>query len=63
MIINKYKSKKKTSKEALDEVDNFMEKMDLFMERHPEYEYKVNITKSNDDVFKWNIELNIYKDD
>ena len=65
MITNKYRSKKKTALQALDEIDNFIEKMDLFMEKHPEYRYKVMITKNenNDDIFKWIIELNVYKDD
>lgn len=63
MTTNKYISRTKTAVEALEEIDAFMNRMELFMERHPEYSYKVLITKNenNNDVYKWVIELNVYK--
>jgi len=61
----KYISKKKTALQALDEIDSFMSKMDVFMENHPEYSYKVVINKNEEknDVNKWIIELNVYKNE
>lgn len=61
----KYISKKKTALQALDEIDSFMSKMDVFMENHPEYSYKVVINKNKEknDVNKWIIELNVYENE
>lgn len=65
MTVNKYIAKKKSAVEALNEIDAFVEKMEKFMERHPEYSYKVLITKNenNQDIYKWIIELNVHKNE
>lgn len=64
--VNKYRSKKKTAIEALEEIDTFMTRMEMFMNRHPKYSYKVYINKNlgeDGDIYKWNIELNIFKNE
>jgi ribosome assembly protein YihI (activator of Der GTPase) len=47
-MIKKYKSQKYDIIDALDEIDSFMEKMNVFMNNNPEYEYEINITKRVD---------------
>jgi hypothetical protein len=55
-----YYSNKKTIIEALDEVDKFIDKMELFMQEHPNYEYKLTIKKQRK---KWEIKLIVIKNE
>lgn len=55
-----FRVKRKDVLEALDEIDRFMEKMDLFLKEHPGYSYKLEIKKTRRD---WEIYLTIDKDD
>jgi len=53
---NTYLIKEKDLKVALDQMDNFRDKMMMFSEKYPQYNYKININKEDDE---WIIELNI----
>lgn len=53
---NKYLVREKSLKEALDHIDSFQTKMELFTEKHPNYDYNVKIEKNEGE---WLIELNI----
>ena len=53
---NTYIIKEKNLKIALDQIDNFKDKMKMFSEKYPLYNHKVNINKKDDE---WIIELNI----
>ena len=51
-----YRIKEVDLKKALDQVDNFQTKMELFTGRYPRFEYKVKVNKQLDG---WLIVLNI----
>ncbi len=53
---NTYLIREKELKVALDNISSFQEKIELFIEKHPKYNYSVKIIKENDE---WLIELNI----
>jgi len=59
----RYVSEKETIIEALDDIQSFINKMSIFMEAYPNYEYEIKIkkpqkTRTN---VKWIIELNVLK--
>lgn len=60
---NTYRSKKRDIKEALDELDKMLLRLETFIEKHPKYNYILKIEKNDSDLFKWVIELNIKKND
>lgn len=51
-----YKIHEKDLKTALDHLDTFQTKMELFTDKYPRFTYKVNVSKENDG---WLILLNI----
>jgi len=53
---NTYLIKEKDLKKALDQIDSFQDKMELFSGKYPRFSYNVNINKEKDE---WIIELNI----
>lgn len=53
---NTYLIKEKDLKTALDQIDSFQSKIELFLEKYSKYTYSVNINKENDE---WLIKLNI----
>lgn len=53
---NTYLIKEKDLKKALDQIDSFQSKMELFSEKYSRYIYNVNINKEDNE---WIIELNI----
>lgn len=53
---NTYLIKEKDLKKALDQIDSFQTKMELFSGKYPRFSYNVNINKEEDE---WIIELNI----
>ena len=59
-MVKTYTSKKKKIIDALNEVDKFIEKMDLFMKEHPNYSYDLNIQKQRNN---WEIRLTVTKDE
>ena len=53
---NTYLIKEKDLKKALDQIDNFQTKMELFSGKYPRFSYNVNINKENE---RWIVKLNI----
>lgn len=53
---NTYIIKKTSLKQALDHIDDFKTKMEMFKEKHPQYIYKVTIEKEDDGYI---VEINI----
>jgi hypothetical protein len=53
---NTYLIKEKNLKKALDQVDNFKTKMEMFLLKYPNYIYNVKFNKELD---KWLFKLNI----
>lgn len=43
-----YKTQRSDIVEALNEIERFKDKMDRFMEDHPNYDYEINIIKKID---------------
>lgn len=62
MSINKtYIAKIPSIIEALNEIDNFTIKMSGFVKKNPDFEYKVNITKTEGNIYI--IELNVKRNE
>jgi len=59
-VKTKYKTCRPNIVEALDEIDRFLEKMEMFMEQHQNYAYEINICKRDDG---WWIFLTVNKDE
>jgi hypothetical protein len=57
---NTYTTIEKDLKVALDQVDNFKTKMELFSSKYPSFKYNVVINKKDED---WITELNIYNNE
>ena len=61
--IKKYRSEKETVMEALDDVESFIMKMDIFKATYPNYHYEIEITpnlnKRNKN--KWVVDLKVIK--
>lgn len=53
---NTYIIKKTSLKQALDHIDEFKTKMEMFKEKHPQYIYKVTIEKDGEGYV---VEINI----
>lgn len=51
-----YKIQEPDLKKALDQLDTFQSKMELFAGKYPRFEYNVNVNKENEG---WSILLNI----
>lgn len=66
MIMTKeFISEKETIIEALDDIQGFLNKMEMFMEKYPSYEYDIKIdrisnTRSNKN---WVVQLKVIKDE
>lgn len=53
---NTYLIKEKDLKTALDQIDSFQDKMELFSDKYPKYNYNININQKNKE---WLVKLNI----
>lgn len=64
-MITTYKSEKSNIVDALNEIDEFTTRMNNFMEKHPNYGYKINIRKNSNMRSNniWVIELIVDKDE
>lgn len=60
-IQRNYKEGKQTTVDTILAIESFLEKMQIFMELYPEYNYNINIEKSNEPDNKWILELIILK--
>jgi hypothetical protein len=49
--------------EALNEIDDFISKMNIFINKNEIYDYNISIKKMNDKPIEWETELKIYKKD
>tara|TARA_R110002124_G_scaffold281430_1_gene455729 strand:- start:88340 stop:88534 length:195 start_codon:yes stop_codon:yes gene_type:complete len=56
-----YKAITTTIVDALNEVEDFTIKMDNFIKRNPEFEYKIFITKNDKSIYT--IELNVIRNE
>lgn len=56
-----YKFEKDNIFDVLDDIDNFMSKMDTFMEKHPEYGYEIKIERGEKlrSLAKWVVHLKV----
>jgi len=65
ILQKRYTSEKETTIEALDDIQNFIDKMEMFMEVYPNYEYELAIRKPQNqrNNIKWIIELNVLKNE
>lgn len=62
MILN-YKIKRKSLVEALDEIQAFEEKMEVLIEKYPNYSYNLEIEKETTTDPKWVVDLKIIRDE
>jgi hypothetical protein len=65
MLVKEYSTEKDTIIEALDDIDSFIYRMELFRENHPSYSYKIDIkrTTSKRNDKKWIVVLKVNKDE
>ena len=59
-IKKQYRVKKTNIIEALEEIDAFLEKIELFTKKYPEYSYEFKITKTKK---YWEILLTLIKNE
>lgn len=55
-----YIVKRDTSYEALQYIDEFKDKMDQFVKKHPSFSYDVDMTRSGK---KWQIKVKVIEDE
>ena len=58
---NLYRARKKTIREALDDIDTFMTKMELLEGKG--YSYSIDIERITNQEFKWLVNLRVRKDE
>ena len=61
MITKSYLVRKDTIKEALDHLEEFIAKMELFVSKHPDYTYNISICEmpSRNKFPRWEVQTNI----
>jgi len=62
MILN-YRIEEEDLTTALEEIDKFKEKMELFIIKYPKYNYVLNLDRDLNLSPKWIIDLKIKKDE
>lgn len=63
-LIKEYVSEKETIFELLEDIQNFIDKMEIFKTDHPLYSYKIDIKRSTSERNKkWIVVLKVNKDD
>lgn len=65
MVTKQYRSEKETVIEALEDIESFISKMDLFKVAYPSYSYQVDINPNSNkrSKNKWVVDLKVIKDE
>ena len=62
-MIDTYTIEKDNIIEALEDIDKFRQKMDKFKDKHPNYDYEIDIKEDEKQLNKWIVELKVSKDE
>ena len=49
--------------EIFEDLNNFLDKIDIFKQYQPNYRYEVRIIKSNIEEYKWELRLKVWNDE
>ncbi len=63
MIDTVYVIEKYNIVDALNDIEAFVNRMEKFKDKHPNYRYNIDIGRDTKDNPKWSIELKINKDE
>lgn len=63
-LVKEYQNKTNSIVSAIDDIDSFIEKMEMFKKKHGDvYKYEISITKILNSDEKWNVNLKMIKND